>query len=107
MSPLPYWAVINLAVPSSMNSAREEPLRDPLDHNRVVAADRLTRATPHVKSSRRTIPSASTSSKLETVLVPFGATAFPCALTILFSEMLHVCSPIGQGRTRDPERLPQ
>jgi hypothetical protein len=29
--------------------------------------------------------------------VPFGATASPCALTILFSEMLHVCTPIGQG----------
>src|SRR5262245_27102096 len=87
----PFCVVIKLTVPPSIESAREEPLHDALDQTRIAAAT----------------DSRGRHRQLEIVLVPFGATAFTCALTILFSEMLHVCSPVGQGLTRDPERLPQ
>src|SRR5262245_40638177 len=91
VSQQPFCAVIKFGVPPSIESAREELLHDALDQTRIAS----------------TAASRGRHRQLETVFVPFGATAFPCTLTILFSEMLHVCSPIGQGLTRDPERLPQ
>src|SRR5262245_42770197 len=64
----PFCVVIKLAVPPSIESAREEPLHDALDQTRIAA----------------TAASRGRHRQLEIVLVPFGATAFPCALTILF-----------------------
>src|SRR5215813_11954462 len=63
----PFCAVIKFGVPPSIESAREEPLHDVLDQPRIAAA----------------AASRGRQRQLETVLVPFGATAFPCALTIL------------------------